>query len=329
MLSHSHAALQLGFNTQCPIFDGPDQNWDIFQLDDIYANDGVLTCGPNGGFLNSNPFTSTPPVSLNQYVDNAKWFGYERDLLIVPYGGQLSIEWEMLVRVFNTVPNAFPDAVTQGPTDVRYGCGAANVRDFDSLVNFNFFVTNDRVYAVYERLPQHRGMFGFYAAFTYVIPVAKRCGSDWVKLKIVLDNATQSTRYYVNGLMVLEVFNSGNYLDGVFPVVDFGGIEEVRFPTSVNMGFGTFTGVDHYPAATNPRNSNTSNPANFPLIREALTNCGEFMSWTMYNPVLGSPNEASYWDPHGFNVGHHIWGQGVEVHIKKMEAYSITSCLAG
>lgn len=313
------------FNTRCPIFiNGPDENWFFFEP--LYrANDGVLTCGPNGGLLNSNPFTQTPLVSSHPYNDNTKWLGLDKYPKVIPLWGQLCLEWEMSARVFNTIPSPFPDNIVQGPNDFRFGCGSANAMDLNSLMSFGFFITNDRVYIVYGRLPTWRSYLGPYAAFSYVIPVANRRPSDFHKLKIVFDQVPKAVRYFVGNKMVWEVFNTGFYLRGEYPVQDMGGYPTLTFPEELYTGFGTFTAVDYYPASTDIQNPSTDNTANYPLIREALTNCANNQADTIYNPVLGQPSLASYWDPVGTDIGHHIWGQGVEVRIKKMEAYAINS----
>lgn len=313
------------FDTQCPMFDGPNPDWFLFEIYGFTANDGVLTCGPNGGFLNSNPFTLTVPNHPAPSLDSLKWLGYDSTPKDVPPGGQLALEWEMSAKVLNTVPNPFPEGVTQGPNDFRYGSAACSVADFDNRLGFELLMTNDRVYAVYSRLSYHK--YGLDNAFTYVIPVAKRCSADFIKLKIVIDDESKSVRYYVNNIKGLEVFNVALYIPGEYPVLDYDNPPELVFPSSIYMGFGTYTAVGSYPAATEPNHRSTHDRLNFPPIREGLTNCADNIADPLYNPVLGPYTRATYWDIHGVYEGHHIWGQGVEVRIKKMSAFVSTPCI--
>lgn len=310
------------FDNQCPVFEGPNTNWFYFGFGPFVANDGVLICGKKGGSITSNPFTIAVPNSPAPALDHPKYLAFDAIPKNVPVGGKLFLEWNMSAKTFNTETSPFPEEVLQGDNDLRLALGGAVAIDFINSLAFNFFLSNDRVYALYERLPFSRGALGDYDAFAFIIPVAKRKACDFHRLQLVLDDETKTVNYVVDKKLVLTVNQVGFRLSDYTPVFDLGGTPALAFPTSINIGVGTFTLLDFYPASTDiKRNS----PCSYPVIREALVNAADATGPIIYNPVLGAPSLASYWDPIGTNIQNHIFGQGAAIQIKKMSA-SIEDC---
>lgn len=321
------------FDDTCPILTGPNANWFQFAFGEFTANDGVLTCGPRGGRLDSNPFTLTVPNSSVPQLDHTKWLAYDATPKPIPAGGKLFVEWVLSLTAFNTVPNPFPQGVVQGQNDFRFATGGAATLDLTNSLAFDFFLTNNRVYALYERLPFTRGSQGDYDSFTFFIPIAKRKPSDMHLLQLILDDETKTVTYTVDKRHGLTVHNVGTRLANQAPVADLGGTPELVFPTTLTIGFGTFTLLDFYPAATQLKhccdhgcnvcgNGDAIHPCDYPPIREALVNGANENALPQYNPILGAPNLASFWDPVGTDPNHHIWGQGVVIDIKSIRAYT-------
>lgn len=310
------------FDNSCPVFNGPGTNWFYFGAGPFIANDGVLVCGKTGGSITSNPFTISVPNSPTPALDHPKYLAFDATPKNVPAGGKLFLEWDMSVETFNTENSPFPEQVLQGINDVRLALGGAVAIDFVNSLVFSFFLTNDRVYAVYERLPFSREALGNYFSYVYFVPVAKRKPCQFHRLQLVLDDEKKSVRYIVDKKLGLVANKVGFPLTDSTPSFDLGGTPALAFPTSVNIGLGTFTILDFYPASTDIKGEN---PCGYPAIREALVNAGDASAPPSFNPVLGAPNLASYWDPIGTNIQNHIFGQGAAIQIKKMTA-SIKDC---
>lgn len=312
------------FDDACPVIGGVNSTWFQFNFGEFVANDGTLTCGPRGGLLQSNPFTLAYPNGPVPQLDHTKWLAYDATPKFIPAGGKLFVEWIMSLTAFNTTPNPFPAGVLQGENDIRLATGGAATIDFVNSLAFDFFLTNDRVYALYERLPFTRGFQGDYDSFSFLVPIAKRQPSTVHMLQLILDDAAKTVTYNVDGRHGLTVRSVGYRLPNKTPVADLGGVPADVFPASLVVGFGSFTLLDFYPAATEIKScGGGGNPScDYPLIREALVNAGDETALPMYNPVLGAPNLVSYWDPIGTTEGNHIWGQGVEIRIKSLRAYS-------
>lgn len=311
------------FDDLCPILSGPGANWFQFGLGAFTANDGTLTCSPRGGLLLSNPFTLAYLPGPVPQLDQPKWLAYDATPKDVPVGGKLIVEWVMSLTAFNTAPNPFPEGVLQGETDIRLATGGANTIDLANSLTFDMFMTNDRVYAVYERLPFTRGTQGDYAAFTFVVPIAKRRPSDLHLLQLVLDDAAKTVTYNVDRRHGLTIRTVGFPLPNQYPVGDLGGTPASVFPTSLTVGFGSFALLGLYPASTRVKAcGQPAGACDYPPIREALVDAGDETALPMYNPVLGAPNAASYWDGLGTDLDNHVWGQGVEIHIRSLRAYT-------
>lgn len=98
-------------------------------------------------------------------------------------------------------------------SDIRLAAGAFNCIDPETLMGFDFIISNEDIYAFYERLPFNRTEWGGtgpnYIAFSHVIPVAKRNtadpGNDFVKLAIAYNYKDNYVRWLVNDQEVLRV----------------------------------------------------------------------------------------------------------------------------
>lgn len=113
---------------------------------------------------------------------------------------------------------------------------------------FEFTLTNDAVYAMYERLPFARTPDNHYASFTYLVRVADRVPEDWHDMRITYDRCRRSVTWHLEDEEVFKVDKIGHYLGpeqlGDL-VIDRGGVEEeVPELRQMTCGFGSFSLMD-------------------------------------------------------------------------------------
>jgi hypothetical protein len=134
------------------------------------------------------------------------------------------------------------------PTDPALAFTALVTADFETSMIFDFALTNDTIYALYERLPFGRTADNHYASFTHLIPVASRSSTDIHHLKISYDRSGKSVSWHVEGRKVFEVTRPGHFLPNHdFVVIDRGGTEQdAGVLRQLVCGIGMFTLVDAY-----------------------------------------------------------------------------------
>ncbi|MFC7511707.1 DUF6081 family protein [Streptomyces thermocarboxydus] len=131
---------------------------------------------------------------------------------------------------------------------MRLASAAMVTADFDSKAIFDFSVVNGKIYAIYERLPEHGAT---YAAYSYAIPVADRTPGEWATLQVRLDQGGTRVTWKVNGRTVLSTDRIGTRaFDRTYMILDHGGTEERLKLKQLTCGFGLFTVLD---AAAGPR----------------------------------------------------------------------------
>lgn len=303
-----------------PILTGAGKNWYYFSAGDFIANGGVLTTGCFGGYLDSSVYTVTSPQSIIPEFDHLKYLIFSEKEARVPKRGELVIEWKASGRTFNTDQNPFGPNLTED-NDPRLASSGFLASDPDYGLAFSFLLTNDRVYIMYQRQPYMRFYLGRnYAAFTYIIPVKMRDCADVHRLRLTLDERRKEVRYYVDYRLVLRVTKVGYRLPGnQYITGDYGGVEEAVFPSRMEYGFGSFTMLDQYPVC---QKSDRCSNCSYPSAMSALVNLGNGIALPQYNPFLGEPSPASYYDPLGKAVSR-LWGQGSESRIYKLNVYEV------
>src|SRR5262249_35234395 len=111
---------------------------------------------------------------------------------------------------------------------------------------FNFLVTNELVYAFYERPTFARGAFGDYAAFTFAVPVLARRPSDEHELKIAYDKAGGKVRWFVDHEEVFRVEALGTRIDRRYMLLDRGGADVIASPDQLDCAMGMFDFLDGF-----------------------------------------------------------------------------------
>jgi hypothetical protein len=197
------------------------------------------------------------------------------------------------------------------PTDdLRLSGVAFNAIDFETFLVADFFVTNERIYALYERLPFGRpssgGSLNEYASFTYTVPVATRSVGDQHQLKIAYDRSRGIVRWLISGKEVMRVDRLGYRIDRRHMVLDHGGTETLVQPRQLACGLGMFTLLD----ASRP---GQSGPAQMADGLARLSSAPNFY----FHTGLGQPNPQTFADPASLPSSR-LFGQGAELNARNL-----------
>ncbi|MBI1334784.1 MAG: hypothetical protein GC165_18105 [Armatimonadetes bacterium] len=302
----------------------PTAKWFYFAAGPFVGDDGIVSTSNKGLYVRAkgtNPLTGLPaftlsvgqetdPFSLPGGFDHVKWLAYANHLAstgvpgfdAVP-GQELTFETWIGGESYGNEQHPFGANVTDPDDDVRLAAPAMNTIDLESFLVSDFFMTNKRIYALYERLPFGRTPGHNYAAFTYVIPVATRKKSEMQHLSIAYDRSAGRMRWMVDGKEVFRVDHVGHRIDRKYMLLDHGGIEEDVDCRQRDIGFGTFTLLD---GGTNGQPG---------LVQ--LSSVPDFY----FNTALGEPYGQSFIDSLSL-PNSRLWGEGADLWVKKVQVSS-------
>jgi len=305
--------------------------WFYFSAGPFVGDDGLTTTS-NGGLRvvpkGINPTTHQPAFTrtlgqepenggLPGGLDHVKWLVYANNIASSGFPGfdavpgqELACETRLSGRTFGTAGHPFGARVQDPNDDLRLSGVAFNAIDFETFLVADFFVTNERIYALYERLPFGRpssgGTLNEYAAFTFTVPVATRSADDQHHLKIAYDRDRGMVRWLVDGNEVMRVNRLGYRIDRRHMVLDHGGTETLVQPRQLACGMGMFTLLD----ASRP-GQRASNPLSDGLVRlSAATNF-------YFNTGLGQPTPQTFADPDSL-ASSRLFGQGAELKVRSL-----------
>lgn len=315
-----------GFRTS-----GPEARWTYVTAGPFIADDGIVTTSPKGLRVVSsgtNPGSGEPAFvhtvgqeddngsGLPGGLDHIKWLVYANHQASAGYQGfdtvlghELSGETWISGRTYGTEKHPFGSGVCNPDDDLRLASVAVSVSDPETNIVFDFFVTNRTIYAFYERLPAARATLGNYAAFSSMIPVARRSPADQHHLKICYDRAAGVVRWLVDAKEVHRVDRLGYRPAREYLTLDHGGVETLVTPRQLNFGMGMFSLLDgSLPGHSEPG-----------LVR--LSNASSFY----FSPMLGEPIAQSFLDDESL-CSHRLFGQGAEM---RMSRYVVSSVPIG
>lgn len=127
-----------------------------------------------------------------------------------------AVRTDMAVEIYGTDPNPF----NVEPGDPRLASGALVILDEPTGVVLDFLVTNDHIFAVYERLPYARAALGDYPTFTSFIPTGVVTASGaWHNYEIHYDRDKDSAEWWVDGKRVARHSPVGAAIGRTGPVV--------------------------------------------------------------------------------------------------------------
>lgn len=250
------------------VTEGPEARWGHLVAGDYAADDGVVRTSPRHGLhvvaSGTHPTTGEPAFvrtigqeddngsGLPGTLDHAKWFAFPDHTASsglpgfdAPPGRALTCEVRLAARTYGTRGHPFGRDVVDHDRDLRLASAGVIVVDPETATVFDFFLTDEQVFAFYERLPDARATLGHYAAFTYVIPVARRSPHHWHDLAITYDRAAGTVRWLVDGDDVFRVDRLGHRLDSRRHLaIDLGGTEQLVEPRQLQCGLGLLTLLD-------------------------------------------------------------------------------------
>ncbi|WP_449536521.1 DUF6081 family protein [Ferdinandcohnia sp. Marseille-Q9671] len=282
------------------------------------GNDGTVTTSNKGLKVVSSgthPTTGEPAFTrtlaqehanggLPGAIDHVKWLAYMNHYSSKGFPGfdaisgkELSFETWISGRTYGTNTHPFGEAV-QDSNDIRLASFAFNTMDMESFMVFDFFITNDQIYAFYERLPLGRATLGNYAAFSYKIPVKKRNPEDVHRLKISYDKDKGTVSWYIDNSKVFQVDKIGHHIDRKYMILDHGGEEELVKPDQLVAGLGLFTLMDAYENGKG-------------LIK--LSTEENFY----FDPLQGVPTPLEFVDNES-QESNRIFGQGAKLEVKQI-----------
>jgi len=246
-----------------------------------------------------NPYTNTAPQGPSGSSDHVKVLQLLKDPFLP--GINQRLQYTTHISVSNYVQHIpFPAAyVTKPEDDIRLGsCGMSSV-DLNSMLVSSFFLTNEGIYAYYEREPFLRTPTNVYLAFTQVKRVADREKGDYHHLSIEYNKLQSSLSWYVEGELVLSVDSIGHLSEAedVVTMQNLGGEPEVVEPEGFSYGFGCLTLLDM---------NDFHNPSNIGLVK-----IGDGI-----NPQYLTPSE--FYDDASL-PGNRLWGQGSDLRLKSIK----------
>lgn len=325
----AQAVAQMGYTRTWDDFskgfsvNSPSAKWFYFAAGPFVGSDGIATTSNKGLNVRApgiNPITGAPaftlsvgqegapdnPYSLPGGFDHVKWLAYANNLASTGYPGfdalpgqELRFDMWIGGTSYGNEQHPFGSAVVDPNDDIRLANPAMNTIDLATFVVADFFLTNKRIYALYERLPFGRTPDNNYAAFTYAIPVGNRKPGQVHKLSIAYARSTNTMRWLIDDMEVYRVSRLGYRIDPRYMVLDHGGIEEEVECRQRDVGMGTFTLLD------------AAYPGRPPLVQ--LSNAGGFY----FDTQFGEPTTPGFVDLYSAPSSR-LWGEGAELVVKKV-----------
>jgi len=314
----------------------PGSRWFYFSAGPYVGDDGLTTTSTRGLKVvpkGTNSATGRPAFTrtlgqeptnggLPGGLDHVKWLVYANNIASAGFPGfdavpgqDFACETRLSGHTFGTAGHPFGARVRNANDDLRLSGVAFNAIDFETFLVADFFVTNERIYALYERLPFGRpssgGTLNEYASFTFTVPVATRSVGDQHHLKIAYDRSRGIIRWLISGNEVMRVDRLGYRIDRRHMVLDHGGTETLVQPRQLACGMGMFTLLD----ASRPGQSGPA-PTADGLVR--LSTAPNFY----FHTGLGQPNPQTFADP-GSLPSSRLFGQGAELNARSLVVSSV------
>lgn len=213
-----------------------------------FGDDGTTSTSFEGLKVDSSVFTATTPFGN----EHPKWLHYYKDAFSLPSNGELIYEGLMTATQKITlaqVPPILLPRIRNIKEDIRLCSAGLNVIDQQTWVVADFFISDQALYAFYERLPLGRSAQTNYAAYSNCIRVASRTAdpdNDFQRLAIGINKSEDYIKWYIGGKEVLRIDNIGCRLSDQYRMLDHGGPAQrvASQMQSINVGFGTFSLMD-------------------------------------------------------------------------------------
>ncbi|MFD5920024.1 DUF6081 family protein [Kitasatospora sp. NPDC058201] len=253
-----HDGLHDGLRAGLRAGSGPGPGWQA-------RGDGVATVSADGLLVRSagtDPVTGAPAFTATcdpaapggGRGDHLKWTALVRHTagsglpgFDVPDGGALTVGAVLTARFPGTGRHPFGAAVADPASDLRLAAAGLVAFDPASRAAFDFLLTDTRVYALYERLPEPAGSGAPRpAAFSQAVPVAVRTPESWHRCAVRVDRGGTRVTWLLDGAEVFAVDRIGHRPAGrEHLLLDHGGEpgEPVRLG-QLAVGLATMTLLD-------------------------------------------------------------------------------------
>ncbi|GHB26402.1 hypothetical protein FHS35_006820 [Streptomyces umbrinus] len=290
---------------------GENGNW-LLQGDAEWPTGDAVVTTP-GGVLNVVPTGVNPKTGDPAYArstgpdggadsdDHIKWIAFPNRFTAenvpgfeVPDTGSISCVHKVAGRTFGT-ENPFGSTVKDPASDIRLASIALITADFESRAIADFSVTNDTIYAIYERLPSDTED---YASYGYAIPLAKTAPGAMHELEVRLDQSGKRVTWFVDGRQKLQTDKIGTRaFDRKYMTLDHGGTEERVELDQITCGMGLGSLLDGAKPGAADGGA---------LVR--LKHKEGFY----FDPRRGEPVAQKFFDPES-KVENRLFGQGSEI----------------
>jgi hypothetical protein len=268
------------------------------------ATDGTLLVVGDMLQVNSNPFVET----YNNPFDRFKYF----IVFGSSFAAQTSQEASFMavISAHTNMTDQSPFTSVQDPaSDFRLGYAGFTVFDESSELWFSYFITNDTVFAGYERYTPF-GVTSPYAMFTFAMPLISILPDSIHTYAINFNAGQKSVRWIVDGVEVYKIYSIGSFITNEFRPLLATGTEDVTFPNQVRIGFGTFDFLEAYsPCVVTVPAPFGGTMCSFPALSTGLVQLRTGLT-NPFNGVSGAVYEST-----GVSPGSRIWGQGVTMYI--------------
>jgi Family of unknown function (DUF6081) len=207
----------------------PSPRWDRFRSPDHDLWDPAAAVQCPGAPANTltlalRRFTQSHPNHVKALMLSTETYDIERS-------GRFTARVEMAVRTYDTEGNPYG----LDPGDPRLAAGAFVTIDPATGMVFDFFVSNDRIAPLYERLPVARATLGPYPAYSILAAPEPSRPDAWHRYEIRYDGANDSVAWLIDGRRVHARSRVGAPVGRNAPIVK---LRRLRF------GGGLFTLLD-------------------------------------------------------------------------------------
>lgn len=302
----------------------PPFGMSFFTYGNFTGNNGNITLKDGYSQLLSSPYTLTVPQGDTGGLDHVKWLSYVNRTYPLSVYQETICSAKMSVQTTGVSSQPFGTLVQNPDADIRLAGAALTTVDPYTYITADFFMTNTKIYALYERLPFGRTDLYNYAAFTFAIPIADRSPDDYHTLAIGYNLQLQYIRWILDGIEVFRVDTVGMLITRQYMLVDYGGQEETLFPQNIQCGFGTFSIMDGYaPCVAKEFNAGFAQQCTFSSTQDyglvQLSNSTDYldprtgMAPAMFNNTAGAQSSK-------------LFGQGAIMNIENLQVYTQKDC---
>ena len=312
-------------------------NYYLFSAGLISGNDATLSYNVSDQCLDvdSSTFTKLWTSDVGDPtggLDHVKYLTYRNGAFTLP-GSDVEFVAEAQFacqQTIGTIPASIQPGITNPKAHLRLCCGALNTIDYATWMVYDCMMTDEEIYAFYERLPFGKPSFGGsmddYHAFSHCIPIAKRNrdnpADDFATIQICVNKDKDYVRWLVNGQEKYRVSRLGMPISRDYRILDHGGDATLANQSLINVGFGTFTLLD------------MANPVKDPSLTRAMVLSGDDtpiqglvqlgLSDQYINPVTVAVSDGSSL-PQTFlsvNESDRLFGNGALLRMKYLKAFT-------